>query len=173
MPERAFYFDLASPAAYLAAEQVLTVVPQPCEWVPVRAAGADVSRGEVERRAAELGLQAVVWPEPFPFDSDLAMRVATYAKGIGKAVAFALAAFRQAFAAGRALSEPDWVLVAAAACEMHPRAVLRAAETRAVRDELAGATAQAAELGVTSVPAVRIGERLLLGEAALGGAAAA
>ena len=49
------------------------------------------------------------------------MRAATYAKQIGRAVAFALAAFRQAYAGGRDLVEPDNVLIAAAACEMHPR----------------------------------------------------
>ena len=49
------------------------------------------------------------------------MLVATYAKQIGRAVAFSLAAFRQAFAGGRDLGERDNVLIAAAACEMHPR----------------------------------------------------
>ncbi len=85
-------------------------------------------RADVRRRADELGIQPLRWPEPFPFDSDLAMRVATYAKGIGRVVPFAQAAFRQAFAAGRSLSDPDTVLIAAAACEMHPQAVLRGAE---------------------------------------------
>ena len=73
------------------------------------------------------GLQPLRWPDPFPFDSALAMRAATYAKQIGRTVAFALAAFRQAFAGGRSLAEPDNVVIAAAACEMHPAAVLKAA----------------------------------------------
>ena len=51
-----------------------------------------------------------------------AMRAATFAAQIGKAASFSLAAFRQAFAAGRDLSDPDNVLLAAAACELHPRA---------------------------------------------------
>ena len=63
------------------------------------------------------------------------MRVATYAKQIGRTVAFALAAYRQAFAGGRSLAEPDNVVIAAAACEMHPAAVLKAAELRGVGDE--------------------------------------
>ena len=50
----------------------------------------------------------------------IAMRVATFAKQTGRTVSFALAAFRQAFAAGRDLSDPDNVLIAAAACELHP-----------------------------------------------------
>ena len=64
------------------------------------------------------------------------MHAATYAKQIGRTVPFALAAFRQAFAGGRAL-DADTVLIAAAACEMHPAAVLKAIDLRSVRDELA------------------------------------
>ena len=54
------------------------------------------------------------------------MLAATYAKQVGRTVAFSLAAFRQAFAGGRDLGDTDTVLIAAAACEMHPAAVLRA-----------------------------------------------
>ncbi len=49
---------------------------------------------------------------------------------IGRAVPFAQAAFRQAFAGGHSLEDSDFVLIAAAACEMHPAAVLRGAELR-------------------------------------------
>jgi len=185
----AFYFDLASPLAYLAAERVLQVFsnpPTPVEWQPVLArelAGAetfcafrcreeeDVFRSNLARRARELDLQPLRWPEPFPFDSSLAMRVATYAKSIGRAVPFAQAAFRQAFAGGHSLEDPDYVLLAAAACEMHPAAVLRGAELRSVAGQLAAATAAAAHLGVSDVPAVLVGERVFHGERALQDAA--
>ena len=183
----AFYFDLASPLAYLAAERVLHVIPGPLEWQPVLArelpraesfesfrceAEVQMFRADVQRRADELGMQPLRWPEPFPFDSDLAMRVATYAKGIGRVVPFAQAAFRQAFAAGRSLADTDTVLIAAAACEMHPQAVLRGAELRSVGEQLAAATAEAAQAGVGDVPAVLVdlrsaGGRVLVGERAL------
>lgn len=179
--DAAFYFDLASPLAYLAAERVLSVLGRPAEWIPVLArelpAGetfegyrcaneADIFRGEVMRRARELGLQPVRWPEPFPFDSELAMRVATFARGIGRTVPFAQAAFRQAFAGGHSLHEIDFVLIAAAACEMHPRAVLQAAERGTIAQELREQTEQAARVGVSDVPALRLGEHVLLGERA-------
>jgi 2-hydroxychromene-2-carboxylate isomerase len=145
-----FYFDLADPVAYLEAERLRVDDPE-VEWVPVLAPPVfrcaeevDSLREDVERRAEGMGLQPVRWPEPFPFDSETAMLVATYAKQIGRAVAFSLAAFRQAYAAGRSLAETDNVLLAAAACEMHPRAVLKALETRGVRDALDDATARAA-----------------------------
>jgi 2-hydroxychromene-2-carboxylate isomerase len=187
-PDAAFYFDLASPDAYLAAERILHVLPGPAEWQPVLArelpgggaseawrceAEREVFRDNTARRAAALGLQPLRWPHPYPFDSLLAMRVATYAKSIGRAVAFAQAAFRQAFAGGRSLAEADNVLIAAAACEMHPAAVLRAAQLRSVRDQLAAMTAQAACAGVSEVPAVRVGAAVFSGERALEEAAGA
>jgi 2-hydroxychromene-2-carboxylate isomerase len=186
-PQPAFYYDLFSPDAYLAAERVMQVLPVAAEWVPVQATrlpAADTLEGfrceadrlafidRIERTAAGRAMQPLRWPDPFPFDSELAMHAATYAKQIGRAVPFALAAFRQAFAGGRAL-DADTVLIAAAACEMHPAAVLMAVDLRSVRDELARRTAEAAARGVRDVPAVRVGEEVFHGDAALPGAARA
>jgi 2-hydroxychromene-2-carboxylate isomerase len=163
----AFYFDLSSPRAYLAAERILHVLPGPAEWRPLIAGeltGArhepSVQRAAIERRARELDLQPIRWPEPFPFDSSLAMRVATYAASIGRAVPFAQAAFRQAFAGGHSLADPDFVLIAAAACEMHPAAVLRGAELRATAERLEATVAAAARASVTGVPAIVVGEHV-------------
>jgi 2-hydroxychromene-2-carboxylate isomerase len=176
-----FYFDLASPLAYLAAERVLHVLGAPVPWEPVLArdlpgaesfgaGGAteeEMLREVLERRVRELGLLPLRWPDPFPFDSSLAMRVATYAKSIGRAVPFAQAAFRQAFAGGHSLEDPDVVLVAAAACEMHPAAVLRGAELRSVRRQLAAATSLAGTAQITAIPALVVHGELFLGERAL------
>ena len=93
------------------------------------------------------------WPAAFP-DQDLswALLAATYSKWIGRGVAFSLAALRQAFAAGRDLSQRDNVLIAAAACEMHPAAVIKGAELASTRRALEEANARAAQDGVDSVP---------------------
>jgi 2-hydroxychromene-2-carboxylate isomerase len=186
-PDAAFYFDLGSPVAYLAAERVLHVLPAPAEWQPVLARElspsaasfaprceneGEVLRENIARRAHELGLQPLVWPEEFPFDSEQAMLVATYAKSIGRTVPFAQAAFRQAFAGGRSLAQTDNVVVAAAACEMHPRAVLKGAAMASTATELRRATVAAAHAGVTDVPALRVGERVWIGERAVEDAAA-
>jgi 2-hydroxychromene-2-carboxylate isomerase len=119
---------------------------------------------EVERRATEYGLQPVRWPDPWPGNMLHAMRVATYAKSIGRSVSFALAAFRQAFAGGRDLSVPDNVAIAAAACEMHPNAIAKGAEGRAVKDRLQAATDRAGDRGVTGVPAVVVGDEVFWGD---------
>ena len=149
--------------AYLAAERVNQVLGEVPEWVPVRLGEVGpfrcqeevaAYREDVERAAARQQLQALRWPDPFPADSEWAMLAATYAKQIGRAVAFSLAAFRQAFAAGRDLSERDNVLLAAAACELHPAAVIKGAELRGTRGRLETATQEARAAGVRDVPAV-------------------
>jgi 2-hydroxychromene-2-carboxylate isomerase len=174
--EAAFYFDLASPLAYLAAERILQALPGPVEWQPVlaRRLGEEESLDveAIERGAREQGLQPLRWPAEFPFDSTPAMRAATYAKSIGRTVPFAQAAFRQAFAGGRSLGEPDNVLIAAAACEMHPAAVLKGSELASIRAQLDGATEAAARAGVTEIPAVRIGTRVFAGAECIEHAAA-
>jgi 2-hydroxychromene-2-carboxylate isomerase len=156
-----FYYDVGSPWCWLAAERVHEVLGTVPVWQPVLAREpAEVVRAEVERRAAEQGIPEVRWPDPFPFDSELAMLVATFAKQAGRAVAFSLAAMRQAFAAGRDLGVLDNVLIAAAACELHPRAVTKAIETRGVADALREATAVAA---LDELPAVAAGGALATG----------
>ena len=158
-----FLFDLSSPVAYLAAERVNHVLGDVPDWVPVRldepgpfrcAEEVAAYREDVERAARAQEVQPLRWPDPFPADSEFAMLVATYAKQIGRAVAFSLAAFRQAFAGGRDLGERDTVLIAAAACEMHPAAVVTGAELRGTRERLEAASAQARAAGVREVPAV-------------------
>jgi 2-hydroxychromene-2-carboxylate isomerase len=187
-----FYFDVGSPYAYLAAERVnplfVEVTGQPPEWQPILLGGLfrRFERGswsetparaegiaEIERRAAGYGLQGIRWPDPWPGNTLYAMRTATFAKQSGRTVAFALAAFRQAFAAGRDLTDPDNVLIAAAACELHPRAVEKAVASQAVKNELIAATDRAGDLGVRGVPAVVVGGEVFWGDDRLELAAAA
>jgi 2-hydroxychromene-2-carboxylate isomerase len=182
-PRATFYFDLGSPYAYLTAERTSGTfsaagLEQP-EWQPILlgglfkrfardswANGPDRMEGiaEVERRAADYGLPPLAWPEPWPGNTLFAMRAATFAKQTGRTVSFALAAFRQAFAAGRDLSLPDNVLIAAAACELHPRALLKATETEGVKGALREATDRAAELGVIGVPSLLVGDEVFWGD---------
>ena len=178
----AFYYDLASPDAYLAAERIVGVLGTVPEFVPVLMGGPEgfrcaeelaIYRADVERRAAAYGMLPLRWPPELPPDSAWAMLVATYAKQGGRVVAYSMAAFRQAFAAGRDLGDRDTVLLAAAAAEMHPAAVLKGAELRGTRNRLDAATAAARDAGVLAVPAVRVGDRVFHGDGELELAAAA
>jgi 2-hydroxychromene-2-carboxylate isomerase len=187
-----FCYDLGSPYAWLAAERVnglfVERLGEPPVWEPILlgalfkrfgrdswANGPEREQGmrEVERRAAAHGLPAVRWPDPFPGNTLFAMRAATFAKEIGKVVAFSLAAFRQGFAAGRDLSEPDNVLLAAAAAEIHPRALLAAAEREAIKLRLREATERAGDLGVRGVPTVVVNGEVFWGDDRLEEAVAA
>jgi 2-hydroxychromene-2-carboxylate isomerase len=188
-----FYYDLTSPYAYLAAERINDLFPKPPVWQPIAFGfvlaatgrvpwslkhGHEGDMWEIERRAAERGLPEVRWPAfwhedpgPNPAESPMARaysivpaRAAVYAGQTGRVVEFTLAAFRQAFAAGRDLSDVDNVLLAAAACELHPRAVLAGIETKAVKDELRRATEEAIALGVKGIPTVAVNGELFWGD---------
>ena len=186
-----FYYDFNSPYAWLAAERVNSVLPVPPIWQPISFGHILKQSGrepwsfaeptktegmrEIERRAAERGLPAPRWIDGWPREtySMLPLRAAIFAQQTGRVVSFSLAAFRQFFNAGRTLSELDNVLIAAAACELHPRAVTKGVESQSVKDALREATDQALALGVEGVPTVAVGERLFWGDDKLEHAAAA
>jgi 2-hydroxychromene-2-carboxylate isomerase len=183
MNRATFYFDLGSPYAYLAAERISGLfteagLEQP-EWQPILLGGLfqhfgrdswgngperEAGMAEVERRASAYGLAPIVWPDPWPGNTLTAMRVATFAKQTGRTVSFSLAAFRQAFAAGRDLTDPDNVMIAGAACELHPKALLKAVQTEIVKGALREATDGAAALGVEGVPSLVVGEQVFWGD---------
>jgi 2-hydroxychromene-2-carboxylate isomerase len=164
-----FYYDLGDPGCYLVAERTmgeLSVVP---EWEPVLGAQLGWTPPPPDPEAlseivAAQGLQPLRLPSSWPPDSELAMLAATYAKAVGRAVAFSLAAFRQAFAGGRDLGDQGTVLIAAAACEMHPVAVLKGVALRSVGLSLQTAGERAAAAGVRSLPAIEVGGELFCGE---------
>jgi len=107
------------------------------------------------------------WPDRWPPETDLAMRAATFAKQTGRVVAFSLAAMRQQFLAGRDMSVEDNVLIAAAACELHPRAVLTGVGTRAVAAALDRAIEHARAAGVGALPAFAVDDEVLTGPQAI------
>ena len=192
MARASFYFDLGSPYAYLAAERIAAVFEEAGaehpEWQPILLGGLfkrfdrgswaetperEAGLAEVERRAQAYGLPPIRWPDPFPGNTLTAMRAATFAKEIGRTVSFSLAAFRQAFAAGRDLSVPDNVFIAAASSELHPRALEGAIARDAIKDRLRAATDEAADAGVYGVPAVVVAGEVFWGDDRLEDAAEA
>jgi hypothetical protein len=167
-----FYYDLGDPDCYLTAERIMAELPMVPEWEPVHGPQLGWTPpapvpGELAARVAAHGLQPLRLPAAWPPDSELAMRTATYAKGGGRAVAFSLAAFRQVFAGGRDLGDEGTVLIAAAACEMHPRAVLKGVTMRSVIGGLTQAGERATAAGVRRLPAITFGTAVFEGPDAL------
>ncbi|MDQ6775505.1 MAG: DsbA family protein [Actinomycetota bacterium] len=178
----AFYFDPCCPFSYLAAERVerrfSTVA-----WVPVDASAlgkdepwsdprvARLVRLLAERRAVELRLP-LVWPDRFPPSRTSALRVAVHAVETGVAAAFALAASRLAFCGGFDLADPVILVEAAAAAGIEIDACLYAVDNAAYDEPLAANARGMPALGVTQVPAFRVGSRWFAGEPSLGAASA-
>jgi 2-hydroxychromene-2-carboxylate isomerase len=167
-----FYYDLGSPACYLTAERIMATLPVVAEWEPVLGTQLGLSEPlpqpeQLDAAVSDLGLQPLRLPKSWPPDAELAMLVATYAKRGGKTVSYSLAAFRQAFAGGRDLGDEGTVLIAAAACEMHPRAVLQAVRLRSTRAALQRACERAVAADVTALPAIATGSGTYCGERAL------
>ncbi|HEY6771839.1 MAG TPA: DsbA family protein [Solirubrobacterales bacterium] len=185
MADSVFYYDFSSPYSYLAAERISGLfaeagLDQP-QWQPIsfghilKATGREpwsfqedrrAHFAEIQRRADERGIPEVVYPRGWPIEnySLKPVRAAIYAKESGRVVSFTLACFRQVFAAGKDMSDMDNVLIAAAACELHPNAVLKGIETESVKERLRAATDEALALGLVGIPTVAVGEQLFWGD---------
>ena len=163
-----FFYDLGSPGCYLVAERIMAVLDPVPEWEPVHAAALGITldaagRSELQEAAESGELQPVRWPASWPPDTELAMQAATWAKRGGRAVAFSQAAFRQVFAGGRDLGDEGTVLIAGAACEMHPTALLKGVTLKATARALRAAHERARAAGVTELPAIAVGGQLFSG----------
>jgi 2-hydroxychromene-2-carboxylate isomerase len=180
-PSITFYFDLGSPFAYLAAERLNTLLPDPVHWQPVLLGGlfrltgrsswalGDYRRrqagmADIERRALAYGLPPMRWPDPWPADYLSAMRATTYAFSIGRGRDFAMQAYRDAFAHGSELSVADNVLRSAARAGLDADAVRAGASDPQIKQALRDATDAAYDRGVFGVPTIAIGDELFWGD---------
>ncbi len=178
-----FLYDFRSPEAWLTAERIVHDLGAVPEFVPVDLDGlaaAGVPRTPdpeaLAERARAYGLLAPRLPATYPpREARFALLAATYAKQIGKIVAFSHALFRQTFAAGRDLADIDTVYLAGAAAEIHPAALEKGAGLRGTAERLRVATEAAAAAGVRDVPAVLtpFGAQVFHGDDAVAAAAAA
>jgi 2-hydroxychromene-2-carboxylate isomerase len=175
----AFYFDLASPYTYLAAERAdrlfagLAWVPAACEGLRCTASSGDhVHRARVRRRAELLELP-LVWPiGPSP-RFVAAMRVASLAAQRGLGGPFALAASRLAYCGSFDIDAPEILTEAAALAGIDAREARQAA-SECGRDgpiEEAGQLLLAA--GADLLPVLRVQRALFCGEHRLDEAAVA
>lgn len=184
-----FYFDVGSPYAYLAAERVHDVLPEPARWQPVLLGGlfkltgrsswalGDYRRrqtgmAEIERRARGYGLPPIVWPDPWPTDYLGAMRAVTWAFQVGRGHELATQLSRDAFQRGRELSIEAHVLAAAAAVGLDRGHARDAMRDPSIKSALREATESAHAVGVFGVPTVEVDGDLFWGDDRLEDAAA-
>jgi 2-hydroxychromene-2-carboxylate isomerase len=163
-PQPVLYYDVGSPFAYLAVERapgVLGVRPrlQPVllgglfklngrsSWA--RTDAREAGMRDIESRAARYGLPPIVWPEGWPSNYLLAMRMAT---ALGDD--FAIRAMRCAFAQGLDLSDPGNVHELSGLTDPPEEAKVRLRE----------ATEAAHARGVVGVPTLEVGGELFWGD---------
>ena len=173
-----FFFDLACPFTYLAAERVERAFDE-IAWRPASAEalrrsslGDDAVSAVAVRRAAQERAVALrlplVWPEGFPDDVPSAMRVAACAVEAGRGAAFVLAATRLAFCGGFDLDDPEILAEAAAAAGVGLEDTLRAARDAGRDGAIEGTGRALLAAGADRLPALRVGRALYWGERRVG-----
>ena len=175
----AFFFDLACPFSYLAAERVERVLGD-VEWVPTSGwllrQGGEWSQPAAIRAHAETCAVArrlpLVWPDSFPSGTPAALRAAAHAVDIGAGARFVLAASRLAFCGGFDLEDPEILAEAAAAAGIGLRDCLTAAGDPGRDSELDATARGLLSRGIQRLPAIRIGSRWFAGDGVLAGSAA-
>jgi 2-hydroxychromene-2-carboxylate isomerase len=178
-----FFFDLACPFTYLAAERVDRLLDN-VEWRPASAdallGGSPVSdslagervRRAARERAATLRLP-LVWPDRYPSPLRAAMRAASFAAEQGRGGSFALAASRLAFCGGFDLDDPEVLAEAAAAAGIGLTECLAAAGDPSRDGPMEAAGRKLLASGADRLPALRVGRLLFAGEGRVAEAAAA
>jgi 2-hydroxychromene-2-carboxylate isomerase len=187
--ETIFYFDLASPYAYLASTRIEASLGPGVRWQPLlvgalhghyrrvswgatpqlRRAGIE----EIEGRARAYGRPPILWPTPYPANSLIAMRAAIWAEGQGSTRAFAQAGFAAAFQEGVDLSARSAVLDVAERSGLDASELDSALDDPALKQALHDANDRAIAEGVYGVPTFDAGGLLWWGDHQLPAAAAA
>jgi len=176
-PRVSFFFDLASPWTYLAAERVdrrfADVRWQPAIGEALPGARELASqRRAAEQRADELQLP-LVWPEAQPAAGRSAMRVAALAAEHGRSAEFVLAASRLAFCGGYDIDDPEILAEAAAAADLGLDECLRAAGELRRDGPMEQAALRLLAQGADELPVLVVGRSLFCGAQRLPEAAAA
>jgi len=192
--EPIFFYDLASPYAYLAALRVDEVLPVRPRWRPVVLAALhrahqrvpwslrederEPGQVAVSERGEGRGLPPMRWPPGWPAESYsvLPLRAALWALdalGHDQGKALTLALYEAEFREGRALNDLDTVLEAATRCGVAEDELRAGVQEESVKTALHSVTGEAVGMGVPGVPTVVVGEALFWGDDRLEEAASA
>jgi 2-hydroxychromene-2-carboxylate isomerase len=175
------YFDPISPYVWLAARPAIEQIEAAGAQVrmqPVLFAGMlnahgnigpaeiaakrDYTFRDVMRQAARQQLP-FVGPPGHPFNPLLALRMCTALEGERQRRRLALALLSACWERGENISEADVAMRVANECDLDGGALLAAAQTAQVKQQLAAATEQAIADGVFGVPTFRLDDELFWG----------
>jgi 2-hydroxychromene-2-carboxylate isomerase len=181
-----FFFDYVSPYAYLAWTQLPALAARqgrPVELVPVLFAGVLNALGttgpaEVKQKrfyiykhtwrlAHQLGVPFAM-PAAHPFNPLLALRVTVAVRDAEARHRLVSALYSAAWAGGGGLVEPERVSAVVASVGLDARALLAAAQTPAVKDEVRRNTEELLALEGFGVPTVVADGELFFGVDSLG-----
>jgi 2-hydroxychromene-2-carboxylate isomerase len=179
-----FYFDLGSPASYLASTQLPRIAVETgavLDWRPVLLGGIFKATGnrspaeipgkgvyifrDFQRFAARYGVPFEMNPY-FPVNTLVAMRVVT---GVGLVRPEALprlvaTLFRTLWVEGKNCADPAVLADAIAAAEVDPGEALERAQHAVVKDRLRQETEEAVARGLFGVPTMFVGEDMFWGQ---------
>ena len=177
-----FFYDLGSPAAYLAHTQLPKLAERTgarVRYRPMLLGGvfkAVQNRSPIEVAPkgkwllADLGRWArrygvpFTLPPTFPLNTLPLMRGAVVAERDGRQVVYADSIYRAMFAEGRDLGDAKTVASVLAAAGFDPRAMFAAIEDESVKESLKANTAEAIERGVFGAPTFFVGGELHWGQ---------
>lgn len=181
-PALTFYFDFISPYAFIGWSQIHAIAERngvAVTAVPVLFAGlldAHGTKGPAEvpakrvytfrdayRKAHRLGLGALRPPPSHPFNPLLALRVASLPVPGDDRRRLIEALFAATWSLGTGIETPAQVIAAAQAAGLDGEALVLAASTPEVKQQLRDATAQAVARGVFGVPTAVVGDEIFWG----------
>lgn len=176
-----FFFDPASTYSYLAATQIEAFAKAhgtTVEWKPFLLGKAFEATGNkmpaaIPAKGKYLFKDAGLWaklykvpfafPKIFPLNSVLASRSCIAAAHAGQGLAFTQAMFKAYWADGQDLSLPEAVTAVAKSVGLDGEALLAAAASQPVKDELRANTEDAIARGVFGAPTFFIGKQMFWG----------
>lgn len=173
-PRDFFAFDLASGETYLVADRVLKAAPRDLRWMPAIVAAPNGSVGGLdggveacEKRAIELGLPFQL-PPSSPCGVPRAMRAADFAAAHGFGGAFMQLCSRLRFAGGFDIDgEVLATLNISGAPSSFAKGLLAAADDIKRDVLLAASTSWLEKEDIRRLPALRLDEKLVCGQAGI------
>ncbi len=177
-----FYFDFISPYAFIGWSQIRAIAERngvAVVAVPVLFAGlldAHGTKGPAEipakrgytfrdayRKAHRLGLGVLRPPPSHPFNPLLALRVASLPLPDEERSRLVDALFAATWSLGTGIETPAQVIAAARTAGLDGDALVLAASTAEVKQQLRDATADAVARGVFGVPTAMVGDEIFWG----------